>query len=278
MTLIALSQEIRARSGLDEAVGSQYGEQGPYAMGIDYAGDALAAPEAIEVRFLRSGETPTAEEILRQLDPDLDSSNGRFPLFHVHGDAALRSWGGIPPESITYSPDDLTLAVVTADVDNDGTVEIVYLSDDDLTLSVKVQRYEGGRATVAGEGLQIEVSADAIDLTAVDRDHDGDIDLFGCWVAARAGGCVVATNDGTGMFELRDSVDHGFAPVPDASDTVLSASPTSTTTATSTCSSRTRGVSASIRTNVTARLPTSRRRPGSDRQPPTSPDRWPSPT
>jgi Flp pilus assembly protein TadD len=190
VTLISLSQEIRARSGLDEAVGSQYGEQGPYAMGIDYSGDALAAPEAIDVRFSKSG--PPAGSI-----------------------------GDLPSEAIAIPTGGPVLAVVAADVDNDETVEIVSLSiDDDLALKVGVRRDGVHEESAVIRGFPIEQAPNVMTLTAVDRDHDGDIDLFACWAAAGAGGCVLGTNDGTGIFELRDSADHGFAPAPDSSDTV----------------------------------------------------------
>ena len=189
VALITLSQEIRARSGLDEAVGSQYGEQGPYAMGIDYVGDALAAPEALDVRFSKSGP-------------------------------ATGSIGDLPSEAMAIPPDGPILAAVAADVDNDGTAESVSVYVEDLTLKVNVVRDGHGEESAELRGFQVEQTPDVMDLTAVDHDHDGDLDLFGCWAAARAGGCVLGTNDGNGIFELRDSADHGFAPVPDDSDTV----------------------------------------------------------
>jgi len=196
--LISLSQEIRARSGLDEAVGSQYGEQGPYAMGIDYAGDALAAPAPLDVQFVRS-----------------DSA-----AFSVITDGSFDSFGNTPREAIAFPPNGSPSAVVTADVDNDGTVEAVVLSAEVLTLNVRVRRADGNETIAGGRGISVPLAPRMIDVTAVDRDHDGDLDLFGCWAAARAGGCVLATNDGAGMFELSDAAEHGISPTTDASDTV----------------------------------------------------------
>jgi predicted negative regulator of RcsB-dependent stress response len=57
--MVARSQKIRAESGIDTAMGNQYGEAGPYALGVDYPGGGLSAPDPIEVSFREA----TREEI-----------------------------------------------------------------------------------------------------------------------------------------------------------------------------------------------------------------------
>ena len=224
VALISLSQEIRARSGLDEAVGSQYGEQGPFAMGIDYEGDALAAPAALDVQFVKSGESQGTEEALRHQNAGPDAMGEGSVLFTVHASGSLHAFGGARNESIEVSPGGSALALVTADVDNDGTVELVVLSVEDLSLNVNVLRPDGrggfAATSAGGRGFQIEQMPDTIDLTAVDRDHDGDLDLFGCWASDTAGGCVLGTNDGAGIFDLRGTGEHGFDPAPAGASTV----------------------------------------------------------
>ena len=54
----------------------------------------------------------------------------------------------------------------------------------------------------------------AVDATLVDRDHDGDLDLFFCWTSAANAGCGFGTNDGAGHLALTSSSDHGFPITP----------------------------------------------------------------
>ena len=127
--LIALSQEIRSRSGLDTAVGAHYGEQGPYAMGIDYPGDALAAPDPIPFR-LRAGApagegTASTTSLPWTLVPTGPERRATF----VFADGAIR---GLSAETVAPAPPEgEILELAAGDIDNDATVEIIALLTSD---------------------------------------------------------------------------------------------------------------------------------------------------
>ena len=193
--LIQRSQEVRARSGLDEAVGGQYGEQGPYAIGIDYPGDALRAPQPVPVEFgdrsrLAAGDGPEIPPFAR-----LEGSGEAASLLAP----GTESWGDLASLGV--------LALRPGDLDGDGVPELVLIAADSEGAQLLVRR-TGEEPSSAGR-LPAALHAD---LVPVDRDHDGDLDLFLCWSGGDAGsGCMIATNDGQGSFELRDSTEHGFA-------------------------------------------------------------------
>jgi Flp pilus assembly protein TadD len=218
VTLISRSQEIRARSGLDEAVGSQYGEQGPYAMGVDYPGDALAAPEPVEVRFdkLAEGEIVAGASGGSPLHWTAGprSGDGRPAVFVVDGTGGARAFDldGVG-DPVVPSGDERVVAVAAGDIDNDETVELVALLLDQERVRAATLPADGeGDPIPVSEGtLGIDAVPTGVDLTLVDWDHDGDLDLFWCWVAV-AGGCALGTNDGSGSFDLRVSDEHGFEP------------------------------------------------------------------
>jgi len=216
--LIALSQEIRQRSGLDTAVGLQYGEQGPYALGVDYDGSTLLAPEPVDVTFreLARSDGPRRGCVRARLEPGERSA---LLIFGDDGVEAIEPRGVSrllgPPPGVTAI---LDLAV--GDVDNDGVPELIALvsADGRVRFALAERDSEGdlawaGLARFGNWSARVEPAAQ--DLTLVDRDHDGDLDLFGCLAAAEGGGCVLGTNDGNGLFVVRDSAEHGFAAAPD---------------------------------------------------------------
>lgn len=212
--MIALSQQIRARSGLDAAVGGQYGEQGPYAMGIDYDGDALAAPAPIEVRYVERAAVPAdarAFAVLPLGDRRVVVAAGPSGLVAVtaegRADLALPAFRDVR-------------ALAAGDVDDDGRVDLFALLGSGGTLAPALALQTGGGAFEAGAETSFtgaaalgDGSVDSSDLTLVDRDHDGDLDALWCaTVEGAAASCALATNQGDGRFEVRPGAEHGIAP------------------------------------------------------------------
>lgn len=204
--LVALSQEIRTRSGLDAAVGTQYGEQGPYAMGSDYPGDALRAAEAIDVSF--------EDELLR-----IAAEGAAWTALPVGAEIVIATAGAkrIELTSPSRARIDVTdflpsgstvLALAAADMDDDDDADIVVLLGRRGALQLGWLEHEAAATPSFGwspQGLlDVGEAASGADLVAVDRDHDGDLDLFWCAV-----GCRLATNDGSGALTLEPRDAHG---------------------------------------------------------------------
>ncbi|MCP3981311.1 MAG: tetratricopeptide repeat protein [bacterium] len=212
--MIALSQEIRARSGLDDAVGTQYGEQGPYAMGVDYPADALAAPETIAVTFQRATSarfTGASRWTLTRLGP----SDEPALVISDEGQLTALTAGG---KRELYDGESRIHAVAAGDVDSDGTVELVLWVRRGDTLQLGLLR--DGAAELDTLSFSDVAGAAPVpghaspSLVFVDRDHDGDLDLFGCWASGLDAewGCLIGTNDSKGKFSMAPSTDHGFVP------------------------------------------------------------------
>lgn len=223
--LVTLSQEIRARSGLDAAVGTQYGEQGPYAMGSDYPGDALAAPDAIPVAFAAAGALETAGA------PAGDGpawtaapvgADGRVALLGVGEQKPAVLVDGVRVDFPSYLPSGARVPALTAaDVDDDGLVDLALLvrHGEELLFGVLRQEVDGAVVSFRWSPAGLRAAAPPApalgglraDLVAVDRDHDGDLDLFWCWTGAETGsGCRLATNDGSGAFAVAGPETHGL--------------------------------------------------------------------
>ncbi len=207
--LIQQSQEVRARSGLDAAVGSQYGEQGPYALGVDYAGDRLSAPAPIEVRFVAGpasdGGPASAWTTLRT------AGAGAAVLVATASGLQRLDADGVTAVTATELPG-AVLALTVGDLDGDGTPETIAALGTEAGLIF-------GRLAPDGDGYRwggpfgaavgVAASAGGIDIRCLDRDHDGDLDVAACWSGASAG-CLVGTNDGTGQLIATDGSEHGL--------------------------------------------------------------------
>jgi len=196
--LIARSQKIRAQSGVDAAMGTQYGEQGPYAMGVDYPAGGLPAPGPVPVTF--------QEGSMEALEQEALASQGQHPAW-----IAMMLEGAKRAFELKASPEDRSAlrSQAAGDVDGDGDVELVALLRErrgsrvswsavvDQTIIDHLFNFDE-RQELA---LKDPGEADHVDITLVDRDHDGDLDLFGCIGGGSGSTCFVADNDGSGRFE-----------------------------------------------------------------------------
>ncbi len=212
--LLTRSQDIRARSGLDLAVGSQYGEQGPYALGVDYPGDVMPAPAATAVSFRATDRTAARAWALARRSP------GNFPALVVAQDQGLGTIAvdGAFESMLTAQWADAGIVALTAgDTDNDQVVEVLALVEmpgEGIRLEL-IEQSEDGGFSAAGElplatAIEMPPGLTAADLLLVDREHDGDLDIFACWSPAADASCAFGTNDGAGNFDFTDSAAHGF--------------------------------------------------------------------
>jgi len=196
--LIQRSEEIRTRHGGD-TIGIAYGEQGPYATAVDYPGDVLAAPPVIDVRY----ETATS------IAADAD---GAWTLGPLDGHAALIAASDETLHTLATTTGELDTpsgtirALVAGDLDNDGTVDLVALIGDGSTL-IPYHRIGNGGWTTSGFSGSGGIEGETAAITAVDKDHDGDLDLFWCGQS----GCALAINDGSASFAVDGSDASGFS-------------------------------------------------------------------
>jgi Tfp pilus assembly protein PilF len=227
--LIMRSQEIRTRSGLDEAVGSEYGEQGIHSKAADYAADTLAAPPPIPVRFAVSsrvelGPSPAGPAwAAARLGLASDASGPHVVLAARQGSVLQLFPPGRSEPLATCGAESATIVALAAgDLDNDARADLVALLSvpgPALAATVFLQGEDGSfaeppggdRFGPGGGALPVEGFA-GVDLALVDRDHDGDLDAFWCWTAPAGGSCSIATNHGAAAFDVRPAADHGFDP------------------------------------------------------------------
>lgn len=228
MQRITRSQEIRARSGLDEAVGHQYGEQGLLSRAADYPGGTLQAPDPIELSFasLSSARLELADRARFAAYP----LEGATALLTSQKNSVLQLFPGGRDEPWLVVPIEQAeiLALEIGDVDNDGLLDVLLIvatTDTDgggRLRPVWYRRDENGLFRTPptsqrfDDGGTLEGSARALDAALVDRDHDGDLDLFWCFADAERTACTIATNDGRGAFTSRPAAEHGIPAGPSA--------------------------------------------------------------
>lgn len=211
--LIARSQEIREQSGIDEAMGTQYGEQGPYAMVAEHPGGGVPAPAAIPVSFaVRSAVVPVPNDATR---PGFVLAGPRDALVPVvaYGGTVAAPGGGLE------FPESRVVAIAAADLDGDDVAELVALTERHRTLEIAIAPVEGGRvgaARIAATSRRdsLHEAPDGA-IAAVDVDHDGDVDLVWCVTSPRHSECRLAVNDGAGALEER-TPDPPWLPAPAA--------------------------------------------------------------
>jgi tetratricopeptide (TPR) repeat protein len=223
MQMITRSQEIRARSGLDEAVGSEYGEQGRLSRAADYPGGALEAPAPVPVSFeavMRVGLERGVQGVPWVLAPSDDG----LALYIAQRATVLQL---LPPgrsEPLTAATDQGSLIATLAagDVNDDGRVDLAGLTvvsaDDGVESLAPVLFRQAENGSFAQESAfsgatrtTLDSPLAGSDLEFFDGDHDGDLDLFWCWSVGRpGGGCKLATNDGAGQFDVVSSEERGF--------------------------------------------------------------------
>jgi len=202
--MVSRSQKIRAESGIDTAIGNQYGEAGPYALGVDYPGGGLSAPDPIEMSFHEA----TEEEI--------DAARKTGLLEWVLADREHSSVQNEVDEAYDV------VGGTLGDVNGDGTPEDVGLirSKADGQWSVSIKSLVGGSWPREAYLMQpVQVSRDGGwdhgHVVLLDRDHDGDIDVFGCMGDASATTCVLIDNDGSGKFAVADATGVELPPTPE---------------------------------------------------------------
>ena len=201
--MIAASQEIRARSGVDEAMGTQYGEQGPYAMGIDYPGGGLPAPDPIAVT-LEPMRAPGGVAVSPIPLTVLPATESRAPLVLYAADDGIRTDAGDGGKIAPQPPEGTVGALAAGNIDDDDAVEVVGLiRTGPRGIGLAVLRGDGSMTWSAVEN-RVDVADSAYaDVVLVDTDHDGDLDVFACAGGEAGTTCLVADNDGTGAFEAR---------------------------------------------------------------------------
>ena len=227
VALINRSQEIRARSGLDEAIGMEYGEQGPLSRAADYPGNALEAPEPVPLRFEARERVELGPAAFRRLPSTLVPTEHGAGLLVSDGSIIAQVFPAGSPGPLAHAPVDQAkiVGLAAGDLDRDGPVDLALLLIDETPSGARLlpawlRRVESGRfsnpapteGTFSGPAEVVLGSPEfGADLVLVDRDHDGDLDLFWCWAAGAGGaGCKLATNDGGGRFAVADSGAHGF--------------------------------------------------------------------
>ncbi|ANM29979.1 hypothetical protein ABI59_10955 [Acidobacteria bacterium Mor1] len=201
-TLIERSQTLRA-NGIP-AVGTQYGEAGPYAMGVSYPSDRLTAPDPIEVAFSLMHGPPSGADQRPAMHAVFLSGDGHPGLIGPkEGDAA----GGnlvavVGPEGPTLTlPEGHQLrAMASGDLDGDRALDYAILMSRGGETMLRIA---GGDANWM-PALPLSpgpADGDLCDLALVDKDHDGDLDVMACWSGAGAT-CALWTNDGKAGLTL----------------------------------------------------------------------------
>ncbi|MDH3284387.1 MAG: tetratricopeptide repeat protein, partial [Acidobacteriota bacterium] len=200
--LIALSQEIRARDGIADSAGTGYGDQGFYALGIDYPADRFPPPPQVGLAFERPGEAAVSQADDGSRPPPwaaaLLAPDSRESLIVATAGGVAAIQDGARATLAAAPPDGAVRALAAGDLDADGTIEIAALvavgggGGHRLELRHIDRVSEGGWSwsddaeSRAERTIALDGVPDGVALTLVDRDHDGDLDPFACWTGARS--------------------------------------------------------------------------------------------